>query len=112
MKRRAVHTFRVFYSIAREKIKAIGRSPKWPSVRESHLKQHPLCSACGGESRLQVHHIVPVHVDPSKELDNSNLITLCMGSSECHLVIGHDGSWKRDNPNVVHDAADFLLKHK
>ena len=110
MKKQVVHAFRVFLSVAREKVKTIGRSRKWPALRESHLKQHSKCCACGGEQRLQVHHIVPVHINPSRELDSTNLITLCMGPDECHLEIGHRGSWKRDNPDVVVDAASFLAR--
>jgi 5-methylcytosine-specific restriction endonuclease McrA len=112
MKKQVVHAFRIFYSVAREKVKAVRRNRSWSSVRESHLKLHGKCCACGGTKMLQVHHIVPVSVDPSKELDSTNLITLCMGPSECHLEIGHRGSWRRDNPNVIADAANFLAERQ
>jgi 5-methylcytosine-specific restriction endonuclease McrA len=112
LKKQAVHAFRIFYSTVREKVKVLRRSRGWASLRESHLKQHGACCACGGTKRLQVHHIVPVHVDPKRELDSSNLITLCMGPEECHLEVGHRGSWKRDNPNVIIDAAKVLERHR
>lgn len=86
------------------------RSPEWPSVRKEHIKKQPFCQGCGKTSDLQVHHIVPVHVDKTKELDPNNLITLC--GRYCHLAIGHlmdTSSW---NTNVVEDAQIFFEKVK
>lgn len=86
------------------------RSPMWPKVRAEHLKAHPECVACGQTDDLQVHHIVPFHNDPSKELDPKNLITLCVdgiGHTDCHLMFGHAGNFKCNNPNVVADAKRF-----
>jgi len=83
------------------------RSSAWPSVRESHLQLHPRCAACGGKDKLNVHHIVSFSVDPSLELESSNLITLCTngpGGINCHLVVGHAGNFKCRNPSVVADA--------
>jgi hypothetical protein len=51
---------------------------------------------------------MPFHDQPSMELDPKNLITLCMGKTECHLTIGHGGSFEQYNPNVARDAADVL----
>lgn len=84
------------------------RSDKWPTVEKHFRAEHPTCAACGGKDRLNVHHCMPFHLDPSKELDPTNLITLCMGEKECHLHIGHGGSFKQYNPNVRQDAADAL----
>lgn len=60
--------------------------------------------ACGGVKLLQVHHKKPFHLDPSLELDLTNLITLCMGKAECHLLLGHGGSFKAYNPTIQADA--------
>lgn len=76
-------------------------------VREAHLDEHPSCAACGSKNKLQVHHVIPVHVDPSWELHCDNLITLCMDVKECHLNVGHLGSWKRHDPNVKTTARDL-----
>jgi 5-methylcytosine-specific restriction protein A len=84
------------------------RSDKWPTVEKHFLAANPTCAACGGTDRLNVHHCIPFHLDPSKELDQTNLITLCMGKKECHLYIGHGGSFQQYNPNVRKDAADAL----
>ena len=73
------------------------RSGEWRSVEKHHLRLHPVCACCGTDEDLQVHHIEPFHVDPSKELDPDNLITLCRPH---HLWVGHLGSWKSWNPKV------------
>lgn len=84
------------------------RSDKWPTVEKHFREANPTCAACGGKDRLNVHHCMPFHLDPAKELDATNLITLCMGEKECHLHIGHGGSFKQYNPNVRRDAATAL----
>lgn len=85
-----------------QKIKALlaGRSSRWPTVRAAHLKSHPTCAACGGKSKLEVHHILPVHVYPNRELDTENLITLC-DKRGCHFAFGHLYDWKSWNAGVV-----------
>ena len=85
-----------------------GRSPKWRSVRNDFIKTHNVCAACGREDNLEVHHIVPYHVDPSKELDHENLITLC--GKKCHFIFGHLWDWKSWNKDVVEDCVSFNSK--
>jgi len=84
------------------------RSPHWPTVEKHFREVHPTCAACGGTERLNVHHIIPFHVNAALELDPNNLITLCMGKLECHLKIGHMDDFKRSNPNVKEDCAKIL----
>jgi hypothetical protein len=87
-----------------------GRSGKWPGVRNRFLDRHPVCAACGQRRRrdLNVHHIIPFSQDPSRELDENNLITLCETGGKlgmnCHLVVGHLGRWDACNPHVEQDA--------
>jgi len=90
------------------------RSNHWPSVRAEHLKKNPTCSVCGGTKKIEVHHIRPFHVDPSLELDESNLVSLCEGqkSINCHLVFGHLGNFKSFNVDVVSNAKSALEKFK
>ncbi len=83
------------------------RSPSWPRIRNNYLRNHPVCEACGQKDNLNVHHIIPFRIDPSKELDESNLITLCTdgpGHMNCHLVLGHAGNYKGHNERVREDA--------
>jgi 5-methylcytosine-specific restriction protein A len=90
------------------------RSSKWPTARKHHLKLHPVCEVCGGSEKLEVHHIEPYHLNPERELDPTNMITLCEGKKfvNCHLLFGHLGSYKNINPNVVEDAANWIGKLK
>jgi hypothetical protein len=89
----------------------IPRSPEWPKVRAQHLKMEPTCQACGTKKNLTVHHIIPFHIDMSKELDHSNLITLCE-EHHCHFVFGHLDSWFSYNIHVREDAKNWLEKVK
>lgn len=85
------------------------RSREWPRVRRAHLEREPTCQGCGGTDLLEVHHIVPFHLDRSLELVASNLITLCDGKSySCHHVLGHFCNWHSWNRDVVKDAEDHL----
>ena len=93
------HLYNVARSIVREHGKA--RSDKWRTVRDAHLKIQPACAACGSLTRVQVHHISPYHLHPELELDPNNLITLCMGPEECHLRLGHGGSFLAFVPKIV-----------
>lgn len=81
------------------------RSSRWKGVRAKHLESQPHCQVCGGLKRLQVHHILPFHLHPELELDPSNLITLCEGSSSnCHLTFGHASNFRGLNANVHEDV--------
>lgn len=77
------------------------RSSKWPSVRKQFLINNSECAACMTKEDLEVHHRIPVHIRPEKELDSTNLITLC---SVHHFWIGHLGSWKSYNRRVREDS--------
>lgn len=91
------------------------RSNRWPEVRAAHLKTNPNCALCGGKANLQVHHIMPFHIDPSLELNIANLITLCEAKHNginCHLAFGHLGNFRTVNPTSVADATDWGVKIK
>lgn len=103
-----VHAYRVVQATRHETAKARVRSPHWPAVEHAHIKLHPKCAACDGIVRVQVHHKQPFHLHPELELDPKNLISLCMGPFDCHLLIGHGGNFKCWNPDVVSHAAVAL----
>lgn len=84
------------------------RSSGWSSVRKQHIKENPECAVCGKTKKVEVHHIEPVHVNPHRELDPSNLITLC--DSPCHLVFGHLMNYKSWNVDVVKDCENYNQK--
>jgi 5-methylcytosine-specific restriction enzyme A len=84
------------------------RSPKWSSVRKQHIENNRTCAACGRDKKLEVHHIEPVHVNPDRELDPTNLITLC--DNPCHFVFGHLMNYKSWNTEVIKDCETYLRK--
>lgn len=86
------------------------RAVGWSKVRAEHLKNNPICAACGSDTGLEVHHIKPFHEFPELELDPNNLITLC--NKSCHLYFGHLKYFQSWNPNVVEDAAIYYKKVK
>ncbi len=90
----------------------ISRSSEWTKVREKFIKEMGAkCSVCGKTTNLEVHHIIPVHIDPSKELDMTNLIVLCENKSIfCHFVFGHFMNWKSYNPEIRNDSLIFYEK--
>ena len=92
----------------------VERSGHWPKVRDEHLKVQPVCQVCGGKDYLNVHHIVPVHLDKSRELDPTNLVTLCEGSHHlnCHLLFGHLQDWHSVNSHVLEDIKLWAEKLK
>ena len=81
------------------------RSNQWNKVRKEHLTKYNECFICRRRTDLDVHHIVPVHVNPDRELDPDNLITLC--GKYCHFIFGHLMDWKSWNPNIRSDATMF-----
>ena len=95
------------FDLFKRKIRYAYRSPKWRTVREAHLSHQPNCQVCNRDKDLEVHHIVPVHIDSTKELDPNNFITLC---SKCHLIFGHLYDYKSWNDNVIKDAESFNKK--
>lgn len=97
-------------SFLRTVIAANNRSPEWPNIRKQHLIKQPFCQACGSKKNLEVHHIEPFHVNPSRELDPNNLITLC--GKNCHLVFGHLMDYSSWNTRVVEDSEVYLNKVK
>lgn len=90
------------------KLRHATRSGKWSKVRKQHLEENSVCAACGRSKNLEVHHIEPVHLNPDRELDPTNLITLC--SDPCHIVFGHFMDYKSWNTNVVKDCSVYYNK--
>ena len=82
------------------------RSPEWTELRNRFVHDHPVCVVCGSESDIQVHHLKTFKLWPGLELDYDNLVTLCISKRlgfNCHLEIGHGGSYKYYNPYIKDD---------
>lgn len=88
------------------------RSSKWASVEKKFIKNHPQCEVCGTTKHLQVHHIKPFHLYPELELEESNLIVVCMDSKECHLRIAHGGNFREYCPEIKKYAQEIKSKEK
>jgi len=106
--KRIKHAINVMKHSLRDVSVSVKRSPQWRTVEKHFLEAHPICAACGSKNKLNVHHCMPFHLDKSLELDPNNLITLCMGKLECHLTIGHGGSFRQYCPDVRKYAAKVL----
>lgn len=99
--------------IERQKTQGQKRSSLWPAVRREHLRTHGTCAVCGGKKKLNVHHVIPFHLEPERELDADNLITLCEGNAtiNCHLRFGHWGHYaKKHNPYIREDAQTWAKR--
>jgi len=66
----------------------------------THRKENPVCAFSGSKNRLQVHHKIPVSVQPELAADPNNLVTL---TKEAHLTLGHGCDWKNFNPHIDKD---------
>lgn len=89
------------------------RSSQWPRVRGEHLKTYPQCAVCGSKKKVEVHHKKPFHMHPELELEPSNLISLCESKKNginCHLLVGHLGSYRDMNPDVELDSGTWSEK--
>lgn len=100
----------------REAPRPAERSGKWPAFERAFLAAHPTCAACGATGSaagIQGHHILPFHLFPKLELEESNIIAMCRpngGNDGCHYFVGHLKSWESWNSAVRKDAATWLAK--
>jgi hypothetical protein len=85
------------------------RHPDWPEVRAAHLLREPDCVWCGTPLDLEVHHVIPVGVDPTKELDPRNLMTFCRHD---HWAVAHLTDWLSWNVHVRADVKRFRKRVK
>lgn len=80
--------------------KSLSIPTQWQMTKAKRLyvKSHKKCAICGYKKRLEVHHVVPVHVDVSLACDQENFITLCR---TCHFTFGHFHNFRKYwNPHI------------
>lgn len=59
------------------------------------------CVACGRkDGRIETHHLVPYHADPSKRFDVSNGVVLCFN---CHVQFHKDYGWRNNTPEQFYE---------
>lgn len=78
----------------------LGRTDPEPVRRamEKHRLCNPTCVSCK-RTPVDIHHIIPVAVDPAMAGDPANLMSLCPA---CHIAYGHAGdpACRRYVPNI------------
>lgn len=66
---------------------------EWQRIARYVKKRDPVCRLCGGDGRLEIHHIEQIADLPLLALEESNLIRLCQ---KCHMRIrGQERRWRR-----------------
>jgi len=86
-------------------------------AKRDYVQIHPECAICGCQKNLEVHHVIPVHIDLSLSTVFENFITLCDASNNgCHRWIGHFGNfknlWNLDVRQYAVSSRLFLQKMK
>jgi len=69
------------------------------------LPENQECAWCGRARKLDIHHVVPVSVDPDLAADPDNMIMLCR-KPPCHQTIGHHGDFGGRYVENVRDLCD------
>ena len=84
--------------------KALTIPTQWQmtKAKRAYKKEHAICAVCGVEKDLEVHHVIPVHVDSTKACDPDNFITLCDWRNHgCHYIWGHHRNFRTKwNPYI------------
>ena len=79
-----------------------------PAVREAmdkYRKANKTCAWCGRSKKLEVHHIIPVSVQPIMADNPENFIMLCRKPA-CHQTIGHNGDFAGRYVENVEDLCE------
>lgn len=86
-----------YHEVTEDRNRAIYK--KWrESVMEKYGRK---CMACGRtDGRIETHHLVPYHADPSKRFDVENAAVLCFA---CHVQFHKDCGWKDNTPEQFFD---------
>ena len=65
-------------------------------AKKLYLINHLECALCGTIKKLEVHHIIPVHIDLNMACNPINFVTLCdnLFNDGCHNRFGHFGNFK------------------
>lgn len=71
----------------KRKRQEIYQDRRWRLLRQVKMIDNPLCERCEAEGRVkpteEVHHIVPIDINPDLAFDYDNLKSLCI---DCHKL--------------------------
>lgn len=91
---------------------AIKNDPRWKAARAEVLERDGYaCTECGSPERLEVDHIIELHVDPGLAFEVENLRTLCRDCHEARTAAGTVGAIERHqwiNPKYLDVLAPIL----
>lgn len=82
------------------------------TAKRRYRKRHAYCAVCGLSKNIltgrknDIHHVVPVHADPTLATNPDNFITLCRTH---HFIIGHFYNWRKWNGNIRNTAINMKL---
>jgi len=64
-------------------------------AKRDYKTVHSECAICGNKQYIEVHHVIPVHIDINLSANPTNFISLCDAKNNgCHRWIGHLGDFR------------------
>jgi len=95
-----------------DRLGGMARSGSWGKFKRDFEKSCPKQCAICGNKKSQLHHVTPFSVDPSMELDVTNVLWLCegLGTLNHHRGVGHLGSFLSYNKEIFTDARIWFNK--
>lgn len=84
------------------------RDPRWASWLKKFLVGKS-CICCDSRENLTGHHDTPFHIDPSRELDPTNVDPVC---GDCHFTVAHLRNWRLWNKDFRKHAATLLAARR
>ena len=79
-------------------VSALRSDWRWRKVRNDFVSRHPRCRMCETTTDIEVHHIIPWHVDENLRYAEHNLVTLCRPD---HFRFGHWRNWRSQNSHII-----------
>ncbi len=93
-----------------------GYDQRWRHVRDIYVRQHPICEVCLEQGTvtlestlIEVDHIIPIMIDPSRRLDSTNLQSLCRRHHQLKTLQDqqqYGGALKQSNGSKPLDRSD------
>lgn len=76
-------------------------------AKKLYLKTHLECALCGEIKNLEVHHVIPVHIDIELSCNPINFISLCDNTlnNGCHNRFGHFGNFVKQYNKYIREFA-------
>lgn len=68
---------------------------KITKAKKAYATIRPECAICGNPSNIEIHHVIPVHIDISLACNFDNFVAACdTGNNGCHRWLCHFGDFK------------------